>query len=548
MGIKHFFTWFKSNFPNRITSFATLNRPEIPIDYFMVDLNGVFHNSAQKIFQYGNFARPQSILRPTRKPNASQLLYRACYEDVCQTIDTLVDIANPRERLILAIDGVAPLSKQNQQRQRRYRGVVENPTTPEGAFDANCITPGTEFMYDLSQYIDFHIRKNISSGKWKFEVIFSDEKCPGEGEHKLINFIRKFGTESKTYCINALDADLFMLSLGTKMPNFYLLREDLYDPRYDYMYVDIGEVDKDLKRLLAWEGCIPDSLIPDFILICFLCGNDFLPNIPSISIMENGLNDMVNFYKKNARHLVDEETKINIPAFRLFLESIAGSERNMMVNKIKHRNDYIEDTLLSKWSNPDDFVLPEYQTMYRERHGLEDVKTVCHSYLQGCHWVLSYYLSGIRNWDWMYRYSYAPFASDLALHIDTLEVSPFEKTEPLLPIQQLLCVLPPRSFKFLALPFRTFYQRFPDFYPEKFNINYEGKKKKWEGVVELPAIDVEAIKKESTPLLWKLSQQDVARNKTAIPVQYGVSEFLADFKCQFGTIRKCQVDVSEIIF
>ena len=173
MGIKHFFTWFKSNFPNRITSFATLNRPEIPIDYFMVDLNGVFHNSAQKIFQYGNFARPQSILRPTRKPNASQLLYRACYEDVCQTIDTLVDIANPRERLILAIDGVAPLSKQNQQRQRRYRGVVENPTPPEGAFDANCITPGTEFMYDLSQYIDFHIRKNITIFIFKENTIIN---------------------------------------------------------------------------------------------------------------------------------------------------------------------------------------------------------------------------------------------------------------------------------------------------------------------------------------------------------------------------------------
>lgn len=547
MGIKHFFTWFKNNFPHRITSFATLNRPEIQIDYFMIDLNGVFHNSAQKIFQYGNFARQQSILRPNRKQVACEKLYKACYEDICKTIDNLVSITNPRERLVLAIDGVAPLSKQNQQRQRRYRGVLENPNPQEGVFDPNCITPGTEFMHNLSQYIDFHIRKNIASGVWKFEVVFSDEKCPGEGEHKLINYIRKFGTESKTYCINALDADLFMLSLGTKMPNFYLLREDLYDCNYDYMYVDIGEVDKDLRRLLHWEGCVSDNLVNDFILICFLCGNDFLPNIPSISIMENGLDDMIGFYKKNLRHLV-ESGNINIEAFKLFLNSISDSERNMMVQKIKHRNDYIEDTMLSKWSNPDDFNLPEYQAMYRERHGLSDIQTVCHSYLQGCHWVLSYYLNGISNWDWMYRYSYAPFASDLALHIDTLVVQPFEKTQPLLPIQQLLCVLPPKSFNFVSLPFRNFYKQFPDFYPEKFNINYEGKKKRWEGVVELPALDVESIKKASLPILSKLSQPDAARNTSGTPLLYTNSEYLSDFKCQFGNIKKCPTDVSEILF
>jgi 5'-3' exonuclease len=259
--------------------------------------------------------------------------------------------------------------------------------------------------------------------------------------------------------------------------------------------------------------------------------------------MENGLDDMVAFYKRNAKHLVDLNGNINLATFKTFLQYIASSERDMMIQKIKHRNEYIEDTLLSKWSNPDDFVLEEYQELYRTRHSLVALDNVCHSYLQGCHWVLSYYLNGISNWDWMYRYNYAPFASDLVKHIDTFKVEPFRETSPLLPIQQLLCVLPPKSFKFVPKQFQNFYRQFPEFYPDKFNINYEGKKKKWEGIVELPSIDVNIIKEFSDPIIGSISPQDAARNQVCVPVVYKDSDYLSDFKSQFGTIRKCRVDI-----
>ena len=198
MGIKHFFTWFRNNFPERITSFGKCNYPLVKIDNFMIDLNGVFHNSAQKIFEYGNFAKQQSLLRPKKYITDPERLYKEYFEDVCKTIDELVSVARPTKRLILAIDGVAPLSKQNQQRQRRYRGIVENPSVPDNVFDSNCITPGTKFMDSLSKYIDWHIQKKINSCEWKCEIDFSNEKCPGEGEHKLINFIRKFGGDDET--------------------------------------------------------------------------------------------------------------------------------------------------------------------------------------------------------------------------------------------------------------------------------------------------------------------------------------------------------------
>ena len=405
MGIKQFFTWFRNNFPNRITNFAKTNYPLIQIDNFMIDLNGVFHNSAQKVFEYGNFAKPTSLLRPKKVITDPERLYKTCFEDICKTIDELVAITRPTRRLVLAIDGVAPLSKQNQQRQRRYRGIVENPTLPDGAFDPNCITPGTKFMDSLSKYIDWHIRKNVNDGTWKFEVVFSNEKCPGEGEHKLINYIRKFGTPSETYCINALDADLFMLSLGTHMPKFYLLREDLYDPNYDYMYVGIGDVKADLVKLMKWsDDCDPNRLVDDFILICFLCGNDFLPNIPSISIMENGLDMIIDFYKTNKSYLV-VDSKINLDAFKSFLQLISNSEKDMMIRRINNKSAYIEDTILSKFTE-DNFAMNEYQESYNVRH-FTDVERDAHSYIEGCHWVLSYYLKGISNWEWMYSNSYS---------------------------------------------------------------------------------------------------------------------------------------------
>ena len=39
MGIKHFFTWFRTNFPNRITNFSKLNVPNIDIDNFIELMN-----------------------------------------------------------------------------------------------------------------------------------------------------------------------------------------------------------------------------------------------------------------------------------------------------------------------------------------------------------------------------------------------------------------------------------------------------------------------------------------------------------------------------
>ena len=60
-------------------------------------------------------------------------------------------------------------------------------------FDTNVITPGTEFMDKLAEYLRYFIIERQASDKaWaKCKVILSDAQSPGEGEHKIMQFIRR---------------------------------------------------------------------------------------------------------------------------------------------------------------------------------------------------------------------------------------------------------------------------------------------------------------------------------------------------------------------
>jgi len=90
------------------------------------------------------------------------------------------------------------------------------------SFDSNLITPGTKFLSEVSERIRAYIKKRLACDKlWKnLTVVFSDANCPGEGEHKIMEFIRQQRASNsydpnQSHCIYGADADLIMLALAT---------------------------------------------------------------------------------------------------------------------------------------------------------------------------------------------------------------------------------------------------------------------------------------------------------------------------------------------
>lgn len=76
-----------------------------------LDLNGIVHNCV-----HGN--------DPKRHERISQLDdLEELWAAVMRSIDELVHLIKPRKTVFLAVDGVAPRAKMNQQRARRFRSA-----------------------------------------------------------------------------------------------------------------------------------------------------------------------------------------------------------------------------------------------------------------------------------------------------------------------------------------------------------------------------------------------------------------------------------------
>jgi 5'-3' exoribonuclease 1 len=577
MGIARFFLWLKNQCPEYIEEMKrgrgkSMNKyTNKSIDNFMIDLNGVFHGSAQKIYEYGNHKPQVSLLRKKVAKNITGIKMQILlFEDICKTIEKLFDTVQPTQRLILCIDGPAPQSKQNQQRSRRYRRTIEVSESGEQTpFDTSQITPGTKFMDFLSKYIDWYIKKRISEDeKWQnIQVIFSNEKSPGEGEAKAIRYVRSFGDENETYCLHGLDADLIMLSLGTHVKNFYILRDDMYNLANEYLCLNIGGMHEKLGEKLKWEGekynC--NNAINDFIFMCFLVGNDFLPHLPSIEIMEGGMEVLVDVYKdvcKQYGHLTEKNESgdiiLNKKNLGIFVGTISMHEQILFENKLKKKDKFFPDEMLEKHATRvvDDTGKISYKldfSSYREEYyktNFEEasIKTICHNYIEGMQWVLSYYTKGVPNWNWYFPHHYAPFASDIAEFALSYEQPIYGHSTPVLPFHQLLSVLPPSSANLLPSPICDLFtdKKSPlkKYYPDEFKIDLSGKKNDWEGVVILPMVNYNDVKNAYELLINKVDKNELKRNMLGKSFVYFFTEDESfNFASYYGNIDNCRVKV-----
>eukprot|EP00002_Diphylleia_rotans_P013116 TRINITY_DN2554_c0_g1_i3.p1 TRINITY_DN2554_c0_g1~~TRINITY_DN2554_c0_g1_i3.p1 ORF type:complete len:1538 (+),score=305.96 TRINITY_DN2554_c0_g1_i3:91-4704(+) len=306
MGIPKFFRWLSERYPNISQEISKSKAPEY--DNLYLDMNGIIHNCSH----------PQDL------PEGTHLTEAEMFQSIFAYIDGLFDAIKPRKVFFMAIDGSAPRAKINQQRSRRFRSAQETEqkikdaggSVQEDAFDSNCITPGTEFMHKLTIQIENYVQQRIRENPlWRVpKIIFSSHQVPGEGEHKIMEFIRaervSQGYDPNTrHCLYGLDADLIMLGLVSHEAFFSLLREEVNfkQPRKGSKFSNQTTPQKPhktffqllhislLRDYLTLDVCYRikefdykfDRVIDDLVLACMLVGNDFLPNLPGFDIADN---------------------------------------------------------------------------------------------------------------------------------------------------------------------------------------------------------------------------------------------------------------------
>ncbi|XP_075263280.1 5'-3' exoribonuclease 2-like isoform X1 [Convolutriloba macropyga] len=369
MGVPAFFRWLSRKYPSLIVD-CVEEKPRnakgerIPVDIreanpnntefdnLYLDMNGIIHPCCH----------PEDKAPPK---DEDEMMVR-----IFEAIDRLMAIVRPRKLLYMAIDGPAPRAKMNQQRSRRFRaskesgelkalkekirselaakGIVIEEKKKSGHFDSNCITPGTEFMDRLAVCLRYYVhdRMETDPGWAKIQVVLSDAQVPGEGEHKIMDYIRRQRAQpdhdpNTHHCLCGADADLIMLGLATHEPHFTIIREE-FKPNKPRPCELCGQVGHELKecdgsppdqdaepeeasevnfifvRLNVLRECLEKELvnhslpfkwdleraIDDWVFMCFFVGNDFLPHLPSLEIREGAIDRLIRIY-----HNVIYETK-----------------------------------------------------------------------------------------------------------------------------------------------------------------------------------------------------------------------------------------------
>ena len=403
MGIPSYFSDIVKRYKNIVKRLDSLPR----IDNLYMDTNGIIYDAVRLV--------------GSNRWSSDDEYETMIINMVCQRITEYVKLLRPESKIFIAFDGVAPVAKLNQQRERRYKSwfttiveqTIQRKTTAakssaEGtganpakvvqaalqkSWNTSSITPGTRFMAKLDarmrEYISTQMYANSANdGTSGPTYIYSGSCVPGEGEHKIFEYIRSFPDYHKdtTTLIYGLDADLIMLCLNhlhiseniflyRDTPEFIqsldstLLKDDNYFLDIPSFACSLEIIMRETKTTGVASGMLSSSkvsadmegavipretritpnvvaAIDDYIVMTFMLGNDFMPHFPSLNLRTIGMTILLQTYAdvfRDSPHYMVRRTSTNAKEIvwkylRLFIERLAANEHEYLMNEHRKRD------------------------------------------------------------------------------------------------------------------------------------------------------------------------------------------------------------------
>jgi 5'-3' exonuclease len=477
------------------------HRPSATVGWLLFDFNCLIYHVMR---------RPDC---PVWTPESGPSWERLFLDEVARYALKVIRQVEPQHGVYIAVDGVAPMAKIRQQRMRRFRGAGSAEQ-----WDKNAITPGTAFMAALSRRLQELAAKHSRAD---FQILLSDTEEAGEGEHKIMHFIREGrACGSGALVIYGLDADLIVLSLWTRLTvqkrQMFLFRE----------HVERGEIERDAvgEEVFDWfsidtldaairdsMGCSDDSAVADYCAAMMLLGNDFLPTSMSFRLKEEGHQRLLSLLhigrSASAKgQLWSADAGLDSAGWAAILQKLAVEEewrfRRAVIKKLSAKGDDNDPEDEPLRLRADAIFLKEgadvqhqelradWRAVYNKVAFGATVADAARTYIQGLSWVVDYYTGKPVSMEWVYNWHFAPLWSAILREFEAAGwvAPPAPSARQLRPVEQLGLVLPLSSWHLIpaADPVAKLPAAAPEWFPEHFHSNSIGKRFAWECEPDIP--------------------------------------------------------------
>lgn len=388
MGIQKYHTWLSEKFPGAYIPIKGNNIYE----YIYLDVNYLLHNAIYDTENEEEFI-----------------------EKLFLSFDIIFSNFIATKKIFFSLDGPSSYAKILLQRKRRSDHVQE---IVEGTFSSICLTPGTNTMTKVEEYIKQYSKKLQLKYKYiKPEIEIASANTPDEGEIKICNKVIENGTHNinDKHLIIGNDSDLIVLSMAMKpVYNINLLvkrnnkNELLSIAKLLILHCKHINKKGNINKLST------SNLRNDFVIISIMMGNDYLPKIGNISYGK--LWEVYYNFIKYQHKTITNDNNFNIDVFEQFIYAVYKK----IPNKIVSINTYNYDRVKN--------------------------------YTDGLLWCLQMYKTGkCPKYDYAYDYNDMIHPFELLFYIvsekDKINTV-FQETEPI-PAEIYSLIVMPKKAKFL---------------------------------------------------------------------------------------------------